>query len=91
MLSWKRLKSSYIKRRMPKKRADTAAHKPFHDEIKAAYEARCARLAAKKKLLKEQAKAKAEEKAALKKQAKEMAKTVAKEQARLKRQAKGKK
>lgn len=74
-----------------KKRADTAAHKPFLDEIKAAYEARHARLAAKKKLLKEQAKAKAKEEAALKKQAKEMAKAVAKEQARLRKQAKGKK
>ena len=39
-----------------KKRADTTIHKSFHDEIKAAYEGRHARLAAKKKLLKEQAK-----------------------------------
>ena len=76
-----------------KKRANTAAHKPFLNEIKAAYEAGRARLAAKKKLLKEQAKAKAKakEETALKKQAKEMAKAVAKEQTRLKKQAKGKK
>lgn len=74
-----------------KKRAKTAAHKPFLNEIKASYEVRRARLVAKEKLLKEQAKAKAKEEAALKKHAKEMAKAVAKEQTRLKKQAKGKK
>ena len=33
-----------------KKRADTTAHKPFRDAIKAAYDARCKRLAEKKKM-----------------------------------------
>ena len=38
-----------------KKKADTTAHKPFLDEIKAAYQARCKRLAEKKKQEMEQA------------------------------------
>jgi len=72
--------------RNPKKKADTAAQKPFLDVIKAAFEARHCRPVAQK-LLQEQAKGKAKEHEELKKQAK----SLSKEQANLKKQANGKK
>ena len=46
-----------------KKRADTTAHKPFRDAIKAAYQARRKRLAAKKKKEAEEAREQAKEQA----------------------------
>ena len=68
-----------------KKRADTTAHKPFGDAIKAAYDARCKRLAEKKNMEAEQAKEQAKEAKQQEKKAREQARKARKQTKRARR------